>query len=66
MPLATIIQAYSTFLIMGALVAFFKKGVLQPLIAAVVLTLVGFYAAGIENKHPKSYVYRELVVSGLT
>ena len=54
MPIATIIQAYSTFLVMGALIGFFKKRSLPPLVAAVVLTIIGFYAAGIENKHPKT------------
>merc|ERR1712130_303022 len=54
MPVATIIQSYSTFLVMGALIGFFKKRSLPPLAAAVLLTIVGFYAAGIENKHPKT------------
>jgi len=54
MPIATIIQAYSTFLVMGALIGFFKKRSLPPLVAAIVLTIIGFYAAGIENKHPKT------------
>jgi len=54
MPIATIIQAYSSFLIIGSLVGFMKKGAVQPLVVAVVITFIGFYAAGIENKHPKS------------
>ena len=54
MPIATIIQAYSTFLVMGALIGFFKKRSLPPLVAAIVLTIIGFYAAVIENKHPKT------------
>ena len=53
MPVATVIQAYSSFLIIGALIGFMKKGAIQPLIVAVVIAIVGFYAAGIENKHPK-------------
>ena len=53
MPVATVIQAYSSFLIIGALIGFMKKGAIQPLIVAVVIAVVGFYAAGIENKHPK-------------
>jgi len=53
MPVATIIQAYSSFLIIGALIGFMKRGAVQPLIVALVIAIVGFYAAGIENKHPK-------------
>ena len=53
MPIATIIQAYSSFLIIGCLIGFMKKGAVQPLAAAVVIAIVGFYAAGIEGKHPK-------------
>ena len=56
MPIATLIQAYSSFLIIGSLVGFMKKGAVQPLIVAVVIAIVGFYAAGIENKHPKRYL----------
>ena len=53
MPIATIIQAYSSFLILGALIGFFKRATFPPLIAAVVLTFIGFYASGMENRHPK-------------
>ena len=53
MPVATVIQAYSSFLIIGALIGFMKRGAVQPLIVALVIAIVGFYAAGIENKHPK-------------
>ena len=68
MPVATVIQAYSSFLIIGALIGFMKKGAIQPLIVAVVIAIVGFYAAGIENKHPKRiwlirsiFLYRILI-----
>ena len=53
MPIASVIQAYSSFLIIGSLVGFMKKGAVQPLVAAFVIAIVGFYAAGIEGKHPK-------------
>ncbi|CBY21881.1 unnamed protein product [Oikopleura dioica] len=53
MPVATIIQCYSSFLVMGALIGFFKKRSLTPLFAAVALTIVGFTAAGMENTYPK-------------
>ena len=53
MPVATIIQCYSTFLVMGALIGFFKKRSLPPLFAAIALTIVGFTAAGMENSYPK-------------
>ena len=53
MPVASVIQAYSSFLIIGCLVGFMKRGAVQPLVAAVVIAIVGFYAAGIEGKHPK-------------
>jgi len=54
MPIASVIQAYSSFLIIGSLVGFMKKGAVQPLVAAFVIAIVGFYAAGIEGKHPKN------------
>jgi hypothetical protein len=53
MPVATIIQCYSTFLVMGALIGFFKRRTLPPLFGAVALTIVGFTAAGMENSYPK-------------
>ena len=56
MPVATIIQAYSTFLVMGALIGFFKKRSLPPLFAAIALTIVGFTAAGMENSYPKRWL----------
>ena len=53
MPVATIIQCYSTFLVMGALIGFFKRRSLPPLFGAIALTIVGFTAAGMENSYPK-------------